>query len=73
MKRLYSILPLALLMNCSEATPKEKQKTFTVYLGALGAVECKELFFTGAGTKSLLKCNKNVKEIINATNIIIYE
>jgi hypothetical protein len=59
-------------MSCNDATPKEKNELFCVS-AANRMVCCKKILWGAYSTKSLSECNQDVKEVINATNIIIYE
>lgn len=56
-------------MSCSNSYPKEKQTVFRI-LGY--SVQCNKINWANKGY-TLTECDSRVKEIINATNIIIYE
>ena len=53
-------------MSCSDATPRENQVYFSP---ANTGIKCKTI----THTNTLKHCENGVKEVINATNIIIYE
>ena len=66
MRRLYFTLPLLLLMSCNQ---EEKKYGFCVHNVSC----CAKLKWDKRGY-TLTECRStNIKEVINATNIVVYE